>query len=85
MDYQLCGLPIDCSSFRNYSNPTNLTECVSGCFCSNDYVLEDGKCTDPAMCPGELSTAIIRPNLYMNKLSNVRTYIPVHEMYVAEI
>ena len=54
MDYHLCGLTIDCNTLRELSNCSNSTECVSGCFCSNDYVLEDGNCIDPAMCPGEL-------------------------------
>ena len=53
MEYQLCGPPIDCYTFRNYSN-CSVFDCVSGCFCSNYYVLEDGKCIDPIMCPGEL-------------------------------
>ena len=54
MDYRLCDIPIDCNTLRELSNFSNSTECVSGCFCSNDYVLENGKCIDPAMCPGEL-------------------------------
>ena len=54
MDYRLCDLPMDCNTLRELSNCSNSTECVSGCFCSNDYVLEDGNCIDPAMCPGEL-------------------------------
>ena len=55
MEYQLCGLQIDCNTLREFSNCSNLTtDCVSGCFCSNNYILEDGKCIDSTMCPGEL-------------------------------
>ena len=54
MDYLLCSRQRHCNTIRDFSNCSVLTECVSGCFCSNDYALEDGKCIDPAMCPGEL-------------------------------
>ena len=51
MDYQFCSQQMDCITFRNLSHLKE--DCVSGCFCTNDYVFEDGKCVDPAMCPGE--------------------------------
>ena len=59
MEYQLCGLQIDCNTLREFGNCFNTTDCVSGCFCSNDYVLEDGKCIDPIMCPGELYQSLL--------------------------
>ena len=54
MEYQLCGLQIECNTLREFGNYSNTTDCVTGCFCSNNYVLEDGKCIDPTICPGEL-------------------------------
>ena len=48
MEYQLCGQQMDCVTFRNSKE-----DCASGCYCTNDYVLEDGKCVNPTMCPGE--------------------------------
>ena len=51
MEYLVCGRQVDCVTFRNSSHLSE--DYVSGCFCTNDYVLEDGKCVDPTMCPGE--------------------------------
>ena len=46
MDYQLCDLHITCDNFRSFGSCRNST-CESGCFCSNEYVLDDGVCVHP--------------------------------------
>ena len=52
MEYQLCGLQITCNNFSRTNNYSD-SFCVSGCFCSNKHVLEDGMCIHPDTCPGE--------------------------------
>ena len=54
MDYQSSGRKITCDFLRSFSNCTDVKDRVSGCFCTNDYVLEGGMCIHPATCPGEL-------------------------------
>ena len=54
MHYQLCGRQVNCNTLREIGNSSDLTDCVGRCFCTNDYVLEDGECIDLAMCPGKL-------------------------------
>ena len=83
MEYQLCGLPINCNTFRNYSNCSVLSECMSGCFCSNYYILEDGECTDPTRCSGKLSivTLILYLQLLVSAICNYQLSIHKTEVY----
>ena len=53
MNYQSCGLQITCSNFSTREN-YNDSVCVSGCFCSDKDVLDDGMCIHPDTCPSKL-------------------------------
>jgi len=52
MEYQMCGLNIDCSDLGVVRDCSS--SCDSGCFCSNGTVLEDGVCVDPDTCPSKI-------------------------------
>ena len=52
MDYRLCDWQISCSNFSSISSGGD-SNCMTGCFCSNETVLEDGVCIHPDTCPSK--------------------------------
>ena len=52
MDYQLCNWQISCSNFSSNGN-RSVSNCMTGCFCNNGTVLEDGVCVHPDVCPSK--------------------------------
>jgi len=52
MEYQMCGLNIDCRDLGVVRDCSS--SCDSGCFCSNGTVLEDGVCVNPDTCPSKI-------------------------------
>ncbi|XP_065884496.1 uncharacterized protein [Dysidea avara] len=50
MEYRLCGWHTSCDTLRSVMSCRNST-CVSGCFCTDDRVLDGGFCIHPQYCP----------------------------------
>jgi len=49
-----CGGQISCSDFSSTSNSNCMSsDCMSGCFCSNEIIFEDGICIHPDTCPSK--------------------------------
>ena len=48
-----CGTicPITCDNYD--SKPFCADVCVPGCFCKKGYILNNGTCVKPHMCPSE--------------------------------
>ena len=52
MDYRLCDKQLSCSNLSSISSCSD-SNCMTGCFCSNDTVLEDDVCIHPDTCPSK--------------------------------
>ena len=67
MDYQLSGYQLICRSLKHFSNCPEPKDYVSGCFCTNNYALQDGMCVET--CPGEAHTSVIFIFTFSNSIS----------------
>ena len=52
MEYRLCGWHVSCDTLNIVRGCRNST-CVSGCFCTDERILEDGLCVHPEYCPSK--------------------------------
>ena len=52
MEYRLCDWHVSCDTQRVVNSCRN-SVCVSGCFCTNERVLEDGFCIQSYFCPSK--------------------------------
>ena len=66
MEYQTCGWEISCDDLSTVSSCSDL-DCSSGCFCTENIVLDDGVCIIPDTCPSKWHLMLLLGSLFSIK------------------